>query len=52
MSTNLLQEIYFDICDAIEKGNLKDIPIDGFQEFDTVLNFLKEQKMKLELLEV
>lgn len=51
MRLDLLQEVYFDICDAIENGNLYDVKIDGFQEFNTVLEFLKEQKSKLENLE-
>ena len=50
--TTLVQEVYFDICDAIEEGNLYDVTIDGFQEFNTVLEFLKEQKSKLETVEM
>lgn len=46
-----LQEVYFDICDAIEEGDLYDIEIQGFDEFATVLEFLKEQKSKLEQIE-
>jgi uncharacterized UPF0160 family protein len=47
----LLQEVYFDVCDAIDEGNLYDVNIDGFEEFATVLEFLKEQKQKLEQIE-
>jgi len=50
--TTLVQEVYFDICDAIEEGNLYDTPIDGFDEFNTVLEFLKEQKSKLQTIEM
>lgn len=52
MSTNtttLIQEVYFDICDAIENqyfthGNLP-------QEFSSVEDWLREQKSKLERIE-
>ena len=47
----LVQEIYFDICDAINEGDLYDYEIQGFDEFATVLDFLKEQKAKLEQIE-
>jgi hypothetical protein len=47
-----VQEVYFDICDAIDKGNLYDVRIDGFDEFKTVLEFLQEQKVKLAEIEL
>lgn len=47
----LIQEVYFDICDAINEGDLYDYEIQGFDEFATVLDFLKEQKAKLEQIE-
>lgn len=47
----LVQEVYFDICDAINEGDLYDYEIQGFDEFATVLDFLKEQKAKLEQIE-
>jgi len=47
----LIQEVYFDICDAIENGDLYDINIQGFEEFATVLEFLEEQKQKLARIE-
>lgn len=47
----LVQEVYFDICDAINEGDLYDYEIQGFDEFATVLEFLKEQKAKLEQIE-
>lgn len=47
----LIQEVYFDICDAIDNGDLYDYEIQGFEEFSTVLEFLKEQKTKLEQIE-
>ena len=45
----LIQEVYFDICDAIENqyfthGNLP-------QEFESVEEWLLEQKRKLEMIE-
>ena len=47
----LVQEVYFDLCDAIDKGDLYDYPIQGFDEFATILEFLAEQKSKLERIE-
>ena len=47
-----VQEVYFDICDAIDEGNLYDVRIDGFDEFKTVLEFLQEQKVKLAEIEL
>lgn len=47
-----VQEVYFDICDAIDEGNLYDVRIDGFDEFNTVLEFLQEQKVKLAEIEL
>jgi uncharacterized UPF0160 family protein len=46
-----VQEVYFDLCDAIDEGNLYDVRIDGFDEFKTVLEFLQEQKTKLAQIE-
>ena len=48
----LVQEVYFDICDAIENGDLYDYEIQGFSEFATVLEFLEEQKRKLAEIEL
>jgi hypothetical protein len=47
----LLQEVYFDICDLIESKQIDDISIAGFEEFETVLEFLQEQKEKLSQIE-
>jgi hypothetical protein len=47
----LLQEVYFDICDLINSREIDDICINGFEEFETVLEFLEEQKLKLSLIE-
>lgn len=42
-----LQEIYFDLCDLIDSGQVHDIALTEFQEFNTVLEFLEEQRDKL-----
>ena len=46
-----VQEVYFDLCDLIDSGQVDDIQISGFDEFDTLLEFLEEQKMKLASIE-
>lgn len=51
MTLTYVQEVFFDLCDAIEKGDLYDIEIQGFEEFATVLEFLKEQKRKMAIIE-
>jgi len=48
----LVQEVYFDICDLLNGNQIDDIVIDGFQEFETLREFLEEQKRKLEKIEV
>ena len=48
----LVQEVYFDICDLLNSNQIDDIVIDGFQEFETLREFLEEQKRKLEKIEV
>jgi hypothetical protein len=42
-----LQEIYFDLCDLIDSGQVHDIALTDFAEFDTVLEFLEEQRDKI-----
>ena len=42
-----LQEIYFDLCDLIDSGQVDDIALTDFAEFDTVLEFLIEQRDKI-----
>jgi hypothetical protein len=42
-----LQEIFFDLCDLIESGQVHDIALTEFSEFSTVLEFLIEQRDKL-----
>lgn len=51
-SKTLVQEIYFDICDLINSGQIDDFALKGFQEFETLLEFLEEQKAKLERIEI
>lgn len=44
-----LQEIYFDLCDLINTGIGKDVDLaDHFEEFETLHDFLVEQRDKLE----
>lgn len=43
-----LQEIYFDLCDLIDSGQIDDIAISEPAEFETLREFLIEQKAKLE----
>jgi uncharacterized protein with von Willebrand factor type A (vWA) domain len=45
-----LQEIYFDLCDLIDSGQVHDIVLTDFAEFDTVTDFLVEQRNKIERL--
>lgn len=44
------QEIYFDMCDLIDSGAIDDIalPEDELGEFETVLEFMQEQRRKIE----
>lgn len=42
-----LQEIYFDLCDLIDSGQVDDISISEPEEFDTLREFLVEQRNKL-----
>ena len=52
MSTKtLVQEIYFDVCDLLDSGQINDFTISGFQEFDTLREFMLEQKQKLAQIE-
>jgi hypothetical protein len=46
-----VQEIYFDLCDLLENNDLNDIKIEGFSEFETLGEFLEEQKAKVGWLE-
>lgn len=46
-----IQEVYFDLCDLIESGQVDDFCIRGFAEFETLLEFLTEQRDKLAAIE-
>jgi hypothetical protein len=46
-----LQEVYFDLCDLLNSSQVDDFSISGFQEFDTLREFLEEQKNKIERIE-
>jgi len=46
-----IQEVLFDICDLINSGEIDDIALTTFQEFETLKEFLEEQKTKLEQIE-
>ena len=53
MSTKLLtlvQEVYFDLCDILDNNELDD-KIEGLYEFDTVRDFITEQKQKMARIE-
>jgi hypothetical protein len=42
-----IQEVYFDLCDILEKNDYSKTKIKGFYEFDDLREFLTEQKNKL-----
>lgn len=46
----LVQEIYFDLCDVLDNNELND-RIEGLQEFDTLRDFITEQKQKIARIE-
>jgi len=46
----LVQEVYFDLCDVLDHNEMDD-RIDGFQEFDSLRDFMYEQKAKLSRIE-
>ena len=46
-----IQEVYFDLTDLIESGQIDDIKIEGFTEFETLREFLEEQRAKMSWLE-
>jgi hypothetical protein len=53
MTTKLLtlvQEVYFDLCNILDNNELDD-KIDGLYEFDTVRDFIYEQRAKLTRIE-
>lgn len=51
-SVTKIQEVYFDLCDLETNNNLKLIKIEGFQEFENLYEFIKEQKLKIAELEL
>jgi uncharacterized protein with von Willebrand factor type A (vWA) domain len=42
-----MQEIYFDLCDLIDSEQISDIKLTDFYEFNTVGEFLEEQRDKI-----
>jgi len=42
-----VQEVFFDLCDLLNSGQIDNIKLSGFQEFATLREFLEEQKNKL-----
>ncbi len=47
-----IQEVLFDLIDLAEQNpDLLDLRIEGFGEFETLGEFIEEQKMKIEQLE-
>lgn len=52
MSTlTTIQEIFFDLCDLLDSGQIDGIKLEGFEEFETLREFIEEQKMKIEQVE-
>lgn len=43
----LVQEVFFDIVDLIDSRQIDDFQLSGFQEFETLSEFLVEQREKL-----
>ena len=46
-----LQEVYFDLKDLLNSGEIDDIVLDSFQEFETLREFIEEQINKIEQVE-
>ena len=46
-----VQEVFFDICDLLNSGEIDDIQITCLPEFDTLREFLEEQRRKLAYIE-
>lgn len=42
-----IQEVYFDLIDLLESGEIDDVNLDSFQEFETLREFLEEQIRKV-----
>ena len=45
----MLQEVFFDLCDILEGDEIDDIVITEFSEFETLREFLEEQKEKVRI---
>lgn len=46
-----IQEVFFDISDLINSGQINDTQIKGFSEFETLREFMLEQHRKLQIIE-
>lgn len=47
-----IQEVLFDLIDLADNNpELLALPIEGFEEFDTLGDFIDEQRMKMVMLE-
>ena len=46
-----VQEVFFDLCDLLDSGQIDDIKLEGFAEFETLREFIEEQKLKLQAIE-
>lgn len=44
-----LQEVFFDLCDILEGDEINDIILTEFSEFETLREFLEEQKEKVRI---
>ncbi len=47
-----IQEVYYDLCDILEKNDYSKTRIKGFAEFEDLREFLTEQKNKLAEIEI
>ena len=45
----MLQEVFFDLCDILEGNEIDDIVLTEFSEFETLREFLEEQKEKVRI---
>ena len=42
-----LQEVFFDLCDLLEGEDIDGVKLTEFAEFETLRDFLEEQKEKV-----
>lgn len=49
MMLTTLQEVFFDLCDILEGDEINDIVLTEFAQFETLRQFLEEQKEKVRI---